>query len=872
MAVDEFLPGFIRKMQEEYGGILRQSQPAVAPLNGQSVPDVMPVGGSFDGPGLRYTGKGPDNALQPSEPAGVAHEHEMVVESDMVEDAGGPEAIRSVLERLRKLEKEKPGYQAGTGSSTVPSMEDRIKSTQKATSSMGANTPGTSQINPDFTPKTYERYEARPGTGMDNPLSTYQSDPSKPLKPGDIPYGSIPGTSDYATLKATSTEGKNKPQSIMKTGLVEGVNKPQSIMESYMVDQKIPTEGAPGEVPTEGVNKPQSIMESHLVEPEIAPTEKPPETDMERASRLGLSGLEDIARGESDAARMEREKAQAALAGERAAAKTALGQRLAASEASPEAARAGMAQLDMQLREAQVDLESRLAMSAAERAEAATQKLAELGTDGVFKEKQLLLDERRVDNETELVDIKWDELEQNDEAMAFAREKWQDTLKLDWSKFGLDEKQINALIETNASELDLQWTKFRQDVTEHGMDYALRERAMDWTINSSILQTALENGDYDSATAIAKMHGFDLDFSDAQNARNQQVIGDSMANIISTLEINPNADFENADIQNNLNRAADALGLSGKKRTDWMQDTFEGVKATNDRIYSLVASLLPSTIEGMISGGDPDFNIHGFEYGRATGVEAGRRLLTNVFATDGITTDDLGNVKINYGSTAFKGTPMYREPTPDDSDEEMYKPIGPGQFEFIENLTQEEKEKAEREWARRNSSGSAGWNDAKMAQAHGVMDSYSVGTVPKGGKIQELSDKNQSGYVNIDGTVYKFIDDGADNRYESVKVKAAYGLGYTKIEHDKYIHVKTEDGIDYWIDDNNKWWVQKPNELIKNEYGDEGYGDVNYLMERYTLNGPPSEAQKEGLKHWLSGGQGKEPWSNYWDREKLNWS
>jgi len=466
------LEAWRRKVQQKYGGLARP--------NGRT----LGVGGSFDEGGIRYTGAGPNDFVEPKEPAGLTHEGEMVIEEPMVKNAGGPENVRAAIEGMKDAEKSgMPGYQSGTGSSTVPDVEG-------------------------YTPPKV--IEGESGTVP---------------KLGSIAKagGDLAGS---GTIEGIGTFGA-------KTGDVEGVNKMTSLTgESGLVNPSLSSETVLAKPP----ETPLEVDTSTTVPPTAEGEDKINYKDL---AREGIEGIRDISRGESEAARLARERSEAALAGEQAAERIARRQELAQSGAEGGTVDAAMARLGREERLAKTGLEAELATGEAERAEQAQYKLADIGNNMMLAMKELGFKEESMD--------------------------------IAWEKLGIDKDQADFLKSQWGDKMGMWADEFKRDSEQWGEDYALRQQSLNWDMQEPVLNMMLENGQFEGAGKILSNFGFgDIDFSNIESEYSRDQVAKGSIALTSILTENPAAGIDNPEIKTELDRIYNNLAVKpeGQRSVD----------------------------------------------------------------------------------------------------------------------------------------------------------------------------------------------------------------------------------------------------------------------------------------------------------------
>ena len=114
---------FIEQMRQKYG--VGNNGPTLHPVSPTPVryglnPEDFAMPNTDQGAapgGMRYTGRSADGSINPSSPAGIVHEGEMVVEKPMVDAMGGPEKARKGMEQVAG--RGMRGFQEGTGAGTA---------------------------------------------------------------------------------------------------------------------------------------------------------------------------------------------------------------------------------------------------------------------------------------------------------------------------------------------------------------------------------------------------------------------------------------------------------------------------------------------------------------------------------------------------------------------------------------------------------------------------------------------------------------------------------------------------------------------------------------------------------------------------------
>ena len=198
------LQAWIEEMQKKYGASSPQQ-------DGPTLHAVQPFdqryGVEAENDGMRYTGRGMDNVSQPDKPAGIVDEDEMVLESSMVDNLGGPKDARAGIEQLAEAKKAGvPSFQSGTANQTVGEVNrtsqdlnlpppPKVKTADEVTKGM------------DRTTSQYEPITKKAITGLED-MAAGKSDAMESI--GEVSRTSLAGkhaTSESAKLQELAQTG-----------------------------------------------------------------------------------------------------------------------------------------------------------------------------------------------------------------------------------------------------------------------------------------------------------------------------------------------------------------------------------------------------------------------------------------------------------------------------------------------------------------------------------------------------------------------------------------------------------------------------------------------------------------------------------------
>jgi hypothetical protein len=524
--------------------------------------------------GSRYTGAGEDGQVQKGRVAGVVHEGEQVIENEMVDDAGGPARIRQEVERLAAENSKLPGYQEGTGSTTA------------------------------------QRLPSLPNIPVeDNQIISQGAKDS--LGPISMPEEKTPSeTFTRLTLPTPTVIDHDRPSET-----------------STQLELPAPVVKQPSETFTE-LKLPTPTVVDHDREP------KPDVTVADTTTEEDIGRVRDIATGQSEAARIAREREMSELSAKHEAERQSLNQQLAQQGADQEEINSAMAQLGTKQRSESEQARTGLAQAEAERAEAAAVTTAQLQ---MSKEDM----DSRQKYQNELLKMDWERLAIDKDYAAQQKIQFNEMLKLDWAQFNLSDEQFRD-ISARA------WKQIETQAEQFGMDYALRSLAVNAEIQMPLMNAALQSGDFASATAIANKFGVNLDLSKAENAFQQQEIGQGLANLIFDISNIPEAiSMDPAELINNrflkddlermwtnMNPGEEAKGPAYEK---WAKETVRNAALSQDQYYVFANQLTDDSVKGLAStlGWGDDFTFNG-----TGGIDGMRLGLTAFLAGGGVTYDE----------------------------------------------------------------------------------------------------------------------------------------------------------------------------------------------------------------------------------------
>lgn len=502
--------------------------------------------------GSRYTGLGEDNVLQKGRVAGLVHEGEQVVEAEMVDEAGGPARIRKEIERMADENSRLPGYQEGTGSETV--ISNRL------------NPIG--DISIQNTPQQIISQGPKESKG---PISLPNTDYI-----GDPRFGEKGPTETFARLNLSGPQITD-----------EGLPQKPKVNE---FGETLGPDGKP--IGYETPITPQAPQVARTALEYKPPEEEPPE---DTRTEDDIQRVRDIAMGESEAARIAREREMQELSAKHEAERQNLNQRMAQEGASQEEINSAMAQLGVKQRSESEQARTGLAAAEAERAEAAAVTTAQLQ---MSKEDM----DARQKYQDELLKIDWKRLALDEKYAGEQIRQFNEMLKLDWAQYNLSDEQFRD-ISARA------WKQIEVQAEQYGMDYALKSLAVNAEIQMPLMNAALQSGDFAAATAIASKFGVNLDFSKAENAFQQAEIGQGLANLVADIANIPDAmtmdpqelidnEFIKDDLERmwtNMNPGEKAKGPAYEK---WAMDTVKNLVLSQDPYYVFTNQLTEESVQG----------------------------------------------------------------------------------------------------------------------------------------------------------------------------------------------------------------------------------------------------------------------------------
>lgn len=514
--------------------------------------------------GSRYTGLGEDNVLQKGRVAGLVHEGEQVVEAEMVDEAGGPARIRKEIERMADENSRLPGYQEGTGSETV--ISNRL------------NPIG--DISIQNTPQQIISQGPKESKG---PISLPNTDYTPATEFGEAPTTSWPTRQDY---KPAEEIGRTTWTPQQDTSQKQLVTKPK-INE---FGETLGPDGKP--IGYETPITPQAPQVARTAVEYKPPEEEPPE---DTRTEDDIQRVRDIAMGESEAARIAREREMQELSAKHEAERQNLNQRMAQEGASQEEINSAMAQLGVQQRSESEQARTGLAAAEAERAEQAAVTAAQLSLSKLEAD-------RHNEIQKQLIDIDWARVAISQEASDLARDSFN-------AYFDLDTKKYNLSVDQSEDLKARAWEVLKRDAERYGPEFALRSLQVNADIQMPLMNAALQSGDFAAATAIASKFGVNLDFSKAENAFQQAEIGQGLANLVADIANIPDAmtmdpqelidnEFIKDDLERmwtNMNPGEKAKGPAYEK---WAMDTVKNLVLSQDPYYVFANQLTEESVQG----------------------------------------------------------------------------------------------------------------------------------------------------------------------------------------------------------------------------------------------------------------------------------
>jgi hypothetical protein len=346
---------FIKAMQEKYYGVFSGGQGidgvplhAVAPADlskGGYVGNPIAVpAGQGAGTGARYTGRGPDNIAQPSRPAGIVDEDEMVIESPMLKRIGGPEATREGLEVLADMKQKgvARSFQEGTGFRTAGDANAAWDAWKKKANYSEATHGTEASLRPVFD-KWHSQYGS---SGKDFNQNINQSD-----------WASTYGTPSANNAGATGTGAGSANGAAGGTNVPPVNYTPQSLGMPKAPDPVTAADATAG-MAQRGDSRFSGVTDE------------------------AMKNLQDIASGNSDAMKTVSQVQGRQLAGVQAARSSRLGQELAQQGVEGGAARVAQAMERRQAGTEQAQLKGQLAVEEQQRRERATSQLVSAGLQG----------------------------------------------------------------------------------------------------------------------------------------------------------------------------------------------------------------------------------------------------------------------------------------------------------------------------------------------------------------------------------------------------------------------------------------------------------------------------------------------------------
>lgn len=660
---------FIDAMRAKYSPFLGGGTPGGAP------PIASPLGESPSGPDTsRFTGLGGDGRLQRDQPAGVVHEGEQVIESEAVEDAGGPGAVRDAVDGLiaenggkEALARSKSrarfspdgggdtfnpvqeGFRGGTGRKTVGYQQGTGRATTPT--AFDPNLPEATE-----TPKSGPSVTAIPARGT-----------------------TFPGAGVPAVQKAGGVA------QTIDTPIVPSVERAGSVVERTAL-------------PTGDVSKAtQQVQRFQLpVQPEDRDAGA---VTRDTALDVGITGIGRTARGESEAAALSARQARQRLEGSQAAQAGAQAQALAQAEVEGGQALAEQARLQREQGLQTAGLESQIAIAGAERAEAAQERLAQIG----LEQERVGLEKERIGIEEKRVGIEKGQLDEiirknkageqlSDRELGIQRDQLNEIIRKNKAGEGLTQQQIN--IQKQAQDtID---KKINTDIALTEQEISIRGDKFNMEKNRIIADTLIKNGQFGLAEQVMNDMGMKvlgsvktadgrelpIRFNFSESAKDffdekmYTALGNTVEIINNTEQATGISDATStadawsainkpgsSQLKNELQRAWEAMVVDKDGKVppgqewgsadsqEWAKDNIVSTKLQNDQFYQASDNLSRGTMEAILASTDQ--NLADFEFAGRKGEDGFKLAWTNVMATGGIQVDESGNIKVDPDNPAL---------------------------------------------------------------------------------------------------------------------------------------------------------------------------------------------------------------------------
>jgi hypothetical protein len=632
---EKVLKEFARSMRKKYGNF----------ANPENTTPKTPASFSRG----RFTGNGMDGELQSSEPAGVVHEGEFVVNASEVNSAGGPKRVQQAVDQAVV------NNDGGVG--PVPEVE--APPSPEGFRRGGYVKPGYQIGGPVLpnvgTPPTIP-------TGPNPPGGPSTAPPLAPTNPGPKPtnfrtpgLGAIAGrTQNPAPSNITLTESGSLPtteipvETIAQPKSFTRVIKPETSVETLApkpkpitvkldkdgnVIQDVTEEPTPDLTPAPEIDTEEKLRDPTITnritrDPrEVVETKAEDllQTDLSDSARaLGFQELQDeqieelrnIADGEGTAAGIAGRIARDNLALSQAAGNQAAAQAMAQSGLTGGELAVAQARQRKQNAIVKSGLEGQLAIDAVNRAEAATMALASIAERGQQFEEM----KRQFGANFDLSKANF----------GLSVEQFNEFKNQFSDNFGLQVDQMNLSID-NANEarlqfkenMDLAWNSLSENMRQFDNNTALQMFLNDSRVNMWKADTLMLAGDYNGATQVYKDMGINVDFSNLQDKQSQETFGNAIANLDADLDLLPEdmnmfegenftAEGLNTDAASDLIRAWNAqhpdekvtVANANQNRNfkQWAENTYNARIAQKSPYYSMVQSFSDDELSNVILG------------------------------------------------------------------------------------------------------------------------------------------------------------------------------------------------------------------------------------------------------------------------------
>jgi len=648
------LQSFVDKVRQTYSRVINPSILKATNTNART-------GAPVDTSGVRGTGLGLDNKLQKNKVAGEVHEGEQVVEADMVRKAGGPRKIRGAVENLARTNGKQPAnvQQPANGQEPpVPFQQAPVdESPVNGSALKGRGLPG-------FARGTGS--SVVPNVPTVRPTITSPAN-TPPILPPEDTADEVPATSDTPALVGDAPGEETGTEDVATAG--------------------VDTSG------DFGADAADIIGTSAEGLKDVAAGTDENFKKLADITRMNLAG-----RQSADVLKQSQAIAQAQkTGGEAAAAKARLQQQQGIETSEAEAA---LFKEDVSRRDNALSQLSALGINVAGLEEQRAGRLSnedyrdKVFNDDIFRwEKQYNLDLSSFswakEKWGEEFDLEKDKFGLDEDKFEEFKSQFNETHSLDLARFELDELQFEEFKSQFDDQMELNWSQFEQDKTEFGLDYALRAMTYNFETNTILAEAAIAAEDFETASEYYGLAGmkattttvydangnpvttvdFDpavhgIDFTRLEDAATRVEFDEALSGVRDSIlnmgdgvhDIDTYGDIEgDSPLMNSLEdmyEAGTGKAPSGADFENWAMNQLDGIRLSQDPYHSAISGLDDSTIEAIIEGRGLGDDVNAFEFGNATGIEAGRRALVSIMAGGGMTITEDG-ITYNTDSPAW---------------------------------------------------------------------------------------------------------------------------------------------------------------------------------------------------------------------------